>query len=115
MDALSLRARRLALGLSQDELAKKLGILQNTLSRWENGVSAPRDPVSIDMLFDNLEEHFLAIVEDCLSLGEDEEKRPHTLSFTGRVWGRSPLCRLRGLCLVFEFVDCFPDALVVGF
>lgn len=40
-----LRARRLALGLSQPQLAKQLGVSTNTVWRWESGemrIAAPR-------------------------------------------------------------------------
>lgn len=40
-----LRARRKALGLSQQKLAEALGVTQHTVSRWEEGkmkLSAPR-------------------------------------------------------------------------
>lgn len=45
MDGHTLRARRRQLGLSQRELARRLGIPTNTLARWEQGVhqiSLPR-------------------------------------------------------------------------
>jgi transcriptional regulator with XRE-family HTH domain len=40
-----LRARRNALGLSQQKLAEALGVTQHTISRWEEGkmkITAPR-------------------------------------------------------------------------
>ena len=72
MDPLSLKARRLALGLSQEELGRCLGVPQNTISKWENGVSTPRDPVSIDLFLDELGDVFLEIIGDCMSLADDE-------------------------------------------
>lgn len=41
MTGLELKARREALGLTQMELAYKLGVGQNTLSRWENERFSP--------------------------------------------------------------------------
>ena len=38
-----IRDRRLALGLTQTQLADILGVHQPALSYWEKGVSAPRD------------------------------------------------------------------------
>jgi transcriptional regulator with XRE-family HTH domain len=41
--------RRRALGISQSDLARRLGVQQQTVSRWENGDSVPR-PVRIVQL-----------------------------------------------------------------
>lgn len=45
--ALTLRAYREALGLSQFELAEIVDVQQSTWSRWENGDREPRDPVGV--------------------------------------------------------------------
>lgn len=37
-----LKSRRIALGLSQAELAGKLGIVQSAISAWESGEKMPR-------------------------------------------------------------------------
>lgn len=37
-----LKSRRIALGLSQAELADKLGIVQSAISAWESGEKMPR-------------------------------------------------------------------------
>lgn len=37
-----LKSRRIALGLSQAELASKLGIVQSAVSAWESGEKMPR-------------------------------------------------------------------------
>ena len=84
LDALSLRARRLALGLSQEELGRYLDVPQNTISKWENAVSAPRDPVSIDFFLDELGDAFLEIVDECLNLADDETalaNSPHVIFY----------------------------------
>ena len=47
--ALTLRCYRKSLGLDQDELAELLDVAQNTVSRWEAGIRAPRDPVEVLM------------------------------------------------------------------
>lgn len=41
-DAPQVRALRQDLGLSQDEMALRLGVRQQTISEWETGVYAPR-------------------------------------------------------------------------
>lgn len=39
--AQAIRAARIARGLTQDELAMRLGVSQGTISFWENGVETP--------------------------------------------------------------------------
>lgn len=41
-DAIGVRALREQLGLTQAELAERLGTRQQTVSEWETGVSRPR-------------------------------------------------------------------------
>ena len=41
MSVLRIRNRRLEIGLSQEELAKKLGVNQTAISQWERGVALP--------------------------------------------------------------------------
>ena len=44
MTATELRSRRLALGLTQQALAQRLGLSPNTIARWERGevpITAP--------------------------------------------------------------------------
>ncbi len=36
------RRLRKALGLTQDELARRIGVTHATVNRWENGVHSPR-------------------------------------------------------------------------
>ena len=38
----TVRARREELGLAQERLAAELGVTQQTVSRWENGMALPR-------------------------------------------------------------------------
>lgn len=37
MDGSELKRRRVLLGMSQEQLAKRLGVTQNAISRWESG------------------------------------------------------------------------------
>ena len=48
MDRHELQRRRRALGLSQVELAKLLGVYQATISRWEDGKVVIRHPRILD-------------------------------------------------------------------
>jgi transcriptional regulator with XRE-family HTH domain len=50
----TLRRRRDELGISQSDLARRLGVQQQTVSRWESGGSLPR-PVRILQLAAELE------------------------------------------------------------
>lgn len=38
----TLKIRREELGLGQDDLAEKIGVSQQTISRWEKGLALPR-------------------------------------------------------------------------
>lgn len=42
MEAHEIARRRVALGLTQQQLADAVGVHQVTLARWETGVSTPR-------------------------------------------------------------------------
>jgi transcriptional regulator with XRE-family HTH domain len=41
-----IKARRIALGLSQDELAKKIGVVTSRIGKWEIGTGQP-DPAQV--------------------------------------------------------------------
>jgi len=47
--AANMRARRAFAGLKQGELAEKLGVSQNTVSKWEHGRHAPSVPQLVAM------------------------------------------------------------------
>ena len=49
-----LRARREALGLSQTDLGRALGIPRNTMARWERGELEMRHPELVDFALDHL-------------------------------------------------------------
>ena len=48
MDGHTLKVERVKLGLSQVELAERLGVTQNTMSRWESGAVAIRHRVIME-------------------------------------------------------------------
>lgn len=50
-----LRARRLALGFSQPQLAKRLGVSTNTVWRWERGVMEIAAPRMLALALERLE------------------------------------------------------------
>lgn len=54
MTPAELRARREALGLSQAELARRLGVAANTWWRWEQGQRQPGNAVALGMALDQL-------------------------------------------------------------
>lgn len=60
--ALTLRCYRKSLGLDQDELAELLDVAQATVSRWEAGIRAPRDPVEVLMRLHELNDAFDDVV-----------------------------------------------------
>ena len=66
--ALTLRCYRKSLGLDQDELAELLDVAQNTVSRWEAGIRAPRDPVEVLMRLHELNDAFDDVVDDVVAL-----------------------------------------------
>ncbi len=55
MDNSELRARRLSLGLSQSELAERLNVPANTISRWERGEMAIQHPEMLRLALDSIE------------------------------------------------------------
>jgi len=56
MNAKSIRRSRVRLGLTQRQVADRVGVDPVTISRWERGVSAPHSPAIIRAL-----ESFLSI------------------------------------------------------
>ncbi|WP_315072259.1 helix-turn-helix transcriptional regulator [Actinomyces massiliensis] len=66
--ALTLRCYRKSLGLDQDELAELLDVAQATVSRWEAGIRAPRDPVEVLMRLHELNDAFDDVVDDVVAL-----------------------------------------------
>lgn len=70
MEPIELRVRRVALGLSQDELARLAGVTQATISQWETGVRTPRDPHSIHILLSVLEGAHAEILDQLMKSAE---------------------------------------------
>lgn len=66
--ALTLRCYRKSLGLDQDELAELLDVGQNTVSRWEAGIRAPRDPAEVLMRLYELLDTFDDVVDGVAEL-----------------------------------------------
>ena len=50
-----LKARRLALNLSQNQLAVALGVSTSTVARWEQGVLKIGNPEMLELALDGLE------------------------------------------------------------
>ena len=66
--AMTLRCYRKSFGLDQDELAELLDVTQATVSRWEAGIRAPRDPVEVLMRLHELNDAFNDVVDDVVAL-----------------------------------------------
>lgn len=74
--AMTLRCYRKSLGLDQDELAELLDVAQATVSRWEAGIRAPRDPVEVLMRLYELLDTFDDVVNDVAQLAmRDDDGR----------------------------------------
>jgi len=74
--AMTLRCYRKSLGLDQDELAELLDVAQATVSRWEAGIRAPRDPVEVLMRLYELLDTFDDVVNDVVKLAmRDDDGR----------------------------------------
>ena len=81
--AMTLRCYRKSLGLDQDELAELLNVGQNTVSRWEAGIRAPRDPVEVLMRFYELLDIFDDVVYDVIALAmRDDDGRVILTTYT---------------------------------
>ena len=74
--ALTLRCYRKSLGLDQDELAELLDVAQATVSRWEAGIRAPRDPVEVLMRLYELLDTFDDVVNDVVELAMRDDAGP---------------------------------------
>lgn len=73
MNPLEMRARREALGLSQQAFGRLLGVEQASISRWEDGTRAPRDWASIDALLIKLEDQCEELTQDLLDMLDEND------------------------------------------
>ena len=78
--AMTLRCYRKSLGLDQDELAELLDVAQATVSRWEAGIRAPRDPVEVLMRLYELLDTFDDVVEGIEELAMRDDAGPVILT-----------------------------------
>src|SRR5262249_4356166 len=65
MTSADLRARRRALGLTQDDLGRCLGIRRNTIARWERGDLAIGSPLLLRLALDHLAHVEASSERDC--------------------------------------------------
>lgn len=70
MNRIELAARRAALGLTQTELARVLGVKQEAVSRWETGRRAPVDPDEIEERIRHLEEIQDELIDELCEIAE---------------------------------------------
>lgn len=104
MDPVELRARRVALGLSQLELAEMLACTQSTISRWEGGFASPRDPASVDSvlqeaegLADELIGRLEKGAEHASGILDSPFMRIRTYRTDAELWARDAWCEERGV------------------
>lgn len=74
MHGIELKARREALAISQSQLAAILRTSQVVVSRWETGERAPRDPDSIRLIIEALEEAQTDLIGELYAIADDEER-----------------------------------------
>ena len=67
MNAIELKCRREALGLSRDALADTLGVAEKSIPRWEFGKNPPRDWSWIDSAMTRLEDYRERLVEELIA------------------------------------------------
>jgi transcriptional regulator with XRE-family HTH domain len=113
--SLAVRAIRSRLGLSQAELASKIGLKQNTVSRYESGKTLPSIPALTALwdLADPTERHLLmAHLNQAFSLLDRDQQR-EVLRVTeegARREGIAPPSVLARMALVCEKYKHEPDA-----
>ena len=75
-ESINLFIRRIGLGLSQRELGSLLTppTTPIVVSHWETGTHRPRDPLSIDMALSEYEGRFVSLVDELVSVAEDDKK-----------------------------------------
>lgn len=70
MKGIELAAHRAALGMTQTDLAKILGVNQEAISRWETGLRSPRDPDDVWEAIGRLERIQDALIDELCEIGE---------------------------------------------
>ena len=86
-----IRSLREQLGLTQAELAKKLGLTRSSINAWEMGLSVPSTPLIVDL------SRFFGISTDFL-LGIEEGS-------VVKVGGLSP----KEVAIIVDIISCFTD------
>ncbi len=80
----NIRAFRKAKGLSQEELAARLNVVRQTVSKWENGLSVP-DSDMLTKLASVLDVSVVDLLEDPLDIGKDHAEKDALLSISARI------------------------------
>lgn len=76
MDKDELRLRRAALGMSQAQLAERLGVPRMAVYRWERGGEGMRRSVMLDLALQTLERNqALGVTPRELARGGDDDDR----------------------------------------
>jgi len=81
-----LKIRRETLGLSQHELALRLGVTEEVFSGWESGRHVPKDPVSIRTLLQDLTDVFVEIIDETVDNLENASGKLNSPTITVRTY-----------------------------
>lgn len=73
-DGVAFKARREALGFTQDELGQIIGVKRATISAWECGKIIPRRPESLTSILGGLEDRMMIAISRCFELADAEEQ-----------------------------------------
>lgn len=73
MDKDALVRWRQALGYTQTQLAAALGLTQNTIARWERGLSPIGNPVMLQLALERLRDKRRADIESLQASAEGEQ------------------------------------------
>ena len=106
---------RKAKGLSQEELAIKLNVVRQTVSKWENGLSVPDSELLIKIA-EELETSTTVLLGETVKLDEDSEMKAiaNKLAIINEQIARHNECRRKTLRAVFMIASVVATCAVLG-